>query len=162
MAGGEVAETNTSAEVNELAEYVLGDTLKAVADEFGYDSVVAYTVSTTEGANFLYVIAIENNQFSLHSQAGLFTDAKAAIQGYISANYGNYTLETYEGPLTEAEIAANAYIAGSYGFTTLAEVAAEVGAPVEFLEVYATDWDGWSDAVAVLHIGDYYIGWYWL
>ncbi|RJX24283.1 MAG: DUF5011 domain-containing protein [Acholeplasma sp.] len=159
---GEVLESTSDGSV--IAEYILGDTLANIAADEGFDSLVASIVVTESGKNVLYVISSENNQFSLFDQFGLATTADEAIQNYIFANYGNYNLTEALGPLTDAEIAANAYISGSYpALTTVALVAEEVGAPAEFVEVYATTWaEGWSDAVVVLHIGEYYVGWYWL
>jgi ABC-type oligopeptide transport system substrate-binding subunit len=155
---------DTSSDGAELAEYILGDTLANIAADEGFDALEAYIAVTESGKNYLFVVSIENNGYELYQQLGLATDAETAIQNYIFANYGNYNLTEAIGPLTEAELVADAYIAGSYpDFATIADVAAAVGAPAEYVEVYATTWaEGWSDAVVVLHIGDYYIGWYWL
>ncbi len=155
---------DTTSDGAELAEYILGDTLANIAAEEGFDELVAYIAVTESGKNYLFVASVENGAYELYQQLGLATDAETAIQNYIYANYGNYNLSEAIGPLSEAELVADAYIAGSYPtLLTIADVAALVGAPAAYTEVYATTWvEGWSDAVVVLHIGDYYIGWYWL
>ena len=150
---------------NELAAYVVGD-LAELATSLNVDSVEAHIAVTVSGKSFLFILTKDGTQYSLYQQLGLDTDASSAIQNYLYNNYGNYTLDLAVGPLTDAEVEANAYIAANYGYLTVAEVAADVDAPVEFTEVYATTIHGsgapWEDAVVVLHIGDYYIGWYWL
>jgi hypothetical protein len=143
-----------------LAEYVLGEPLADIETEEGFDALVAYTVVTAEGGNFLYVISELDGDFEMYTSAALFTTAEDAIKDH--SGYADYFVSA-TGPLTDAEVAANAYIAATFPtYTTVAEVAAGEGSPVDFTEVWAVDWDGWSDAYVVLHIGDYYIGWSWL
>ncbi len=153
---GEVLDTSSDGAV--LAGYVLGDDLDTIATDEGFDSLVAKIVVTESGANMLYVISLEGSSYSMYSQAALYTTADAAIE----ADSGYELVAPAVLLTTDALIAANAYIADSYGYLTLAEIAADTGAPAEFTEIYACDWDGWSDAYVVVHIGDYYIGWYWL
>jgi len=158
---GEVLESSTDG--TELAGYVLGDTLADLATEEGFDELIAKIVVTESEMNVLYVISKEGNDYKLYTQASLFTTAAEAIQD----DLGSYTLVAAVGPLTDAEVAANVYISGSYPtYTTVAIAAAAKGAPVEFAEIYATTVKGsgapWEDAYIVLHIGIYFIAWYWL
>jgi ABC-type oligopeptide transport system substrate-binding subunit len=160
---GEVRDT--VADGQELAEYVLGDSFENLAAALGVDELQAYIVVTDSGKNILFIIEKNGSQLSLNQQLGLDTTAESAIQNYIYANYGNHELVESVGPLTDAELVLNAYIDANYGYLTIAEVAADFGTPVEYTEVYATTWDPadpWEDAVVVLHIGEYYIGWAWL
>jgi hypothetical protein len=93
----------------------------------------------------------------MYQQLSLSTTPEGAIEAHSGYDLvGPAQLLT-----TDADVAANAYLAG-LGYSTLAEIAADTGAPAQFMQVYATDWDGWSDAYVVLHIGNYYIGWVWL
>ncbi|HBY65424.1 MAG TPA: hypothetical protein DEG42_03420 [Acholeplasmataceae bacterium] len=149
----------TSVDGAELASYVLGDTLEDLATEEGFDSLVAKIVVTESGLNVLYVISLEGTSYKMYDQASLFTTPDEAIE----ADSGYELVAPAVRLTTDAEVAANAYIAGSYPtLTTIAAIAAAKGSPVEFTEIYACDWDGWSDAYVVVHIGIYYIGWFWL
>jgi hypothetical protein len=154
---GEVLDSSSDGAV--LASYILGDTLEDLAVEEGFDSLVAKIVVTESGKNMLYVISKEGNDYKLYDQAALFTTPDEAIE----ADSGYELVAPAVKLTTDAEVAANAYIAGSYPtLTTIALIAAAKGSPAEFTEIYACDWDGWSDAYVVVHIGDYYIGWFWL
>jgi len=156
MAGEELA---SSSDGSALAQYVLGDTVENIKVDEGFDDLVAQIVVTGNGASFLYVLSVMDGQYEMYTQAALFDNAADAIKddsGYAS----RFVAAT--GPLTDAEVEANAYIADSYGYTSVAEAATDTGAPVDYAEVWAVGWDTWSDAYVVLHIGDYYIGWYWL
>ncbi len=153
---GEVLDNSSDGSV--LAGYVLGDTLEAIAADEGFDSLVAKIVVTESGSNMLYVISLEGSSYKMYDQAALFTTADEAIE----ADSGYELVAPAVLLTTDAEIAANPYIADSYGYSTLAEIATAKGSPLEFTEIYACDWDGWSDAYVVVHIGDYFIGWYWL
>lgn len=154
---GETLDTKTTVGAADLAEYILGDDLAGLAAAAGVDSMEAYIVTNGSGNNSLYVLSVDNRKFEMYSQVGLATTPEAAIE-----SHSGYELV---GPAvlldTDALVAANAYIAG-LGYTTIAEIAVDAEAPLEFTQVYATNWDGWSDAYVVLHIGDYYIGWLWL
>jgi ABC-type oligopeptide transport system substrate-binding subunit len=151
---------DSKADGADLAEYVLGDPLADIQEDEGFDALVAYTVVTAEGGNFLYVISEIDGDFEMYTSAALFTTAEDAIKDH--SGYADYFIDA-TGPLTDAEVAANAYIAATFPtYLTVADVAAGEGSPAEFTEVWAVDWDGWSDAYVVLHIGDYYIGWSWL
>jgi len=155
---GEVLDS--SSDGSDLSEYVLGDTLTNIATDEEFDSLIAKIVVTESGQSVLYVISVEGTEYKLYSQAALFTSAEDAIKDH--SGYAGYYLGS-TGPLTDAEVAANVYLTGlGNGFTTVAEYAADNGAPEAYTEIYAVDWNGWSDAYIVLHIGDYYIGWVWL
>ncbi|OHE40548.1 MAG: hypothetical protein A2Y16_01300 [Tenericutes bacterium GWF2_57_13] len=144
-----------------LAEYVLGDTLENIAEDEEFDSLEAFIIVTESGANFLFVVSQEGNDYKLYEQAALFTDALAAI-----ANHSGYNCTEAVLLATDAAVAANAYLAAlGTPITTIAAAAAKAGTPVEFTEVWATTWDDggvWEDAYVVLHIGDYYIAVLWL
>jgi len=157
MAGGTVASSSDGAE---LAQYILGDTVEQLAIDMGYDAVHAYIVVTDDGKSMLFVISEQDGGFELLEQHSLFTTAAEAIKSH--SGYPGYYLGS-TGPLDDAGVVANAYLTSlATGFTTVAEYAADTGAPAAFAELYAVDWDGWSDVYVVLHIGDYYVGWYWL
>jgi len=156
----------SAADGSVLAQYILGDTMENLAAAGGYDAIHADIVMTGDGGEVLFVVAESDGGFELYGdgQYALYYDGPTAIQAHNTANYG-YTLVAATGPLSDAEIEANAYIAGTYGFTTAAEVADALGLPAEYTEVWATTWNPsspWDDAYVVLHIGDYYIGYYWL
>ena len=153
---GEVLDSSSDGAV--LAGYILGDSLADIALEEEFDELVAKIVVTESGKNMLYVISKEGSQYKLYDQAALFTTPDEAIES--DSGYG--LIAPAVKLATDAEVAANAYIAASYGYLTIAEIATDAGSPLEFTEVYACDWDGWSDAYVVVHIGDYYIGWLWL
>jgi len=148
----------TSSDGAELAGYVLGDSLEDLAAEEGFDSLVAKIVVTESGSNMLYIISKEGLDYKMYDQAALYTTPDEAIE----ADSGYKLVAPAVLLTTDAEVAANAYIAGSYGYTTIAEIAAAKGSPAQFTEIYACDWNGWSDAYVVVHIGIYFIGWYWL
>jgi len=151
---------DSSSDGTTLAEYVLGDTLANIATEEGFDDLEAYIAVAESGNSFLFVVSVENNGYELYQQLSLATDATTAIKAH-----SGYPLGTNDGLLADdAAVAANAYLAG-LGYSTLAEIAADTGAPIAYMEVYAVTWNGsykGSDAYVVLHIGDYYIGWAWL
>ena len=152
--GGEVFES--SSDGSALALYVLGDTLEDLAADEGFDELIAKIVVTESGSSVLYVISVEGSSYELYTQAGLFLTAKDAIE----AHSGYPLVET--SLMTDADVVANAYLTGlGTGYTTVAEWAEDTGAPVEYAELWATNF-GWNDAYVVLHIGDYYIGWAWL
>ncbi len=155
---GEVIDSKTTTGAADLVQYILGDDLATLATDAQVDSMEAYIVTNGSGNNALYVIAVDNRKYELVELIGLATTPDAAIEA--DSGYGLVAPAVLLA--TDADVAANAYIADSYGFTTIAEAAEEGGAPLEFTEIYACDWDGWSDAYVVLHIGDYYVGWYWL
>jgi len=155
---GEVLDS--SSDGSALSEYVLGDTLANIAEDEAFDDLIAKIVVTESGKSVLYVMSVEGAEYKLYDQAALFTSAEDAIKDH--SGYADYYVGS-TGPLTDAEIAANAYIAATFpSYLTLADVAADQGSPADYTEVYAVDWNGWSDAYVVLHIGDYFIGWAWL
>lgn len=157
MAGGVVASSTDGAD---LAQYVLGETVEEMAVTLEVDAVFAYIVVTEDGKSMLFVVSEEDGGFELVGQYSLFTNAADAIKDH--SGYPGYFIDT-TGPMTDADVVANAYLTGlGTGFTTVAEYATDTGAPVEYAELWDTDWDGWSDVYVVLHIGEYYIGWYWL
>jgi ABC-type oligopeptide transport system substrate-binding subunit len=158
---GEFLDELTTEGATVFAEAILGDTLANVAADEGFDSIVAYIVTNTDLVTNLYVLSEVDGSYELYGTYGLATTPEAGIQQYINANYGAYGLIEAVLLGTDAEVAANAYISATYGFTTIDEVATHVGAPVQYVEVYATNF-GWDDAVVVLHIGDFYVGYYWL
>jgi hypothetical protein len=157
---GEVKSSTDSVQGTVLAEYIYGDTLAAMATDEGFDALEAYLTVTESGASFVYVVSVEGTTYKLYDQLALFTTADAAIKAH-----SGYASDFLDASLLvdDAAIAANAYIADTFPtYLTLADVAADQGIPVAYTEVYAVNWDGWSDAYVVLHIGDYYIGWAWL
>jgi len=157
MAGGVVASSTDGAD---LAQYILGSTVADYGVAHGYDAAYAYIVVTEEGASMLFVISEMDGGFELVAQHSLFTTADAAIIDH--SGYPDYFLSA-TGPMTDADVVANEYLTGlGTGYTTVAEWAADAGAPVEYTELWDVAWDGWSDAYVVLHIGDYYVGWLWL
>lgn len=154
---GETLDT-AAADSDGIAEYIIGD-LEDYAEDIEVEEVVAYVATTESGANYLVVIAREGSDYSVVAKYGLETDAESAIINH--SGYPDYYVGS-TGPLTDAEVAANAYIAENFDYTSVADVAADFGLPEAIVEVYAVDWDGWSDAYVVLHIGDFYIGYEWL
>ncbi len=157
MAGSTVASSTDGAD---LAQYILGMTVPELAIAEGYDEAYAYIVVTADGNNILFVVSELDGGFELVEQHSLYTDALTAIgqdSGYASR------LITVVGPMTDEDVMANDYLIDlATGFTTVAEYATDKGAPVAFAELWEANWDTWSDVYIVLHIGDYYIGWYWL
>jgi hypothetical protein len=144
----------------DLAQYILGDTVEQVALDGGYDAVHAKIVTTVDGINSLYVITEENGGFELMGEFGLSATADAAIISH--SGYPSYFIAA-TGPMTDADVVANAYLTSlGAGYTTVDEWLTDTGAPLAYGELWAVDWDGWSDVYVVLHIGDYYVGWYWL
>lgn len=157
MAGSTVASSTDGAD---LAQYILGSTVAEYSVANGYDAAYAYIVVTEDGGNMLFVISEIEGGFELVAQHSLFTDAESAIIDH--SGYASYFLSA-TGPMTDADVVANAYLSGmGTGYTTVAEWAADAGAPVAYTELWDVAWDGWSDAYVVLHIGDYYVGWLWL
>lgn len=160
---GDVRES--SSDGSELAGYVLGDTLENIATDEGFDSLEGFIVITESGKNVLFVVSKSGLDYKLYNQSALFTSAEDAIQNDLD-QYG-YTLNTAT-KLDEAGLVANAYISGSYPtYTTIAAVAAAQGTPAEYTEVWAINRSNSSgvagnDAYVLLHIGNYFIAWYWL
>ena len=157
MAGSTV---ESSSDGSDLYGYITGQTVEELVAAEGFDDAFAMVVVPAEGADLLFVVSEIEGGFELVDQFALATDAETAIgthSGYASR------LMTVVGPMTDAETVADAYLAGlGTGYTTVAEWADYAGAPAEFVEVWACNWDTWSDAYVVLHIGDYYIGYLWL
>jgi len=145
-----------------IAEYILGDTLENIINDEGFDELDAQVVVSASGTSYLYLISKEGSNYEMYTQLSLFTTPGAAIMDH--SGYADYYVGS-TGPLTDSEIAANAYLGtgeGGLGYSTIAEIATDAGSPLEYTEIYAVDWNGWSDGYVVLHIGDYYIGWLWL
>ena len=153
IAGSEIS---SSTDGSDLAQYVLGQTVEEMAIAEGFDAVYAKIIVTADDANILFVVSETDGGFELIAQHSLFTDAKSAIE-----SHSGYPLTGLE-LMTDADVAANEYLTGlGAGYTTIAEWAIDTGAPVEFTQLYATDF-GWDDAYVVLFIDGYYIGWAWL
>ncbi|MCF7929915.1 MAG: hypothetical protein K9L02_00190 [Acholeplasmataceae bacterium] len=147
----------TSRDGRSLAEIILGDTLENIALDEGFDDLNALIVQTESGKNYLMIVSFQNNLYRMYRQTQLYETADEAILGHSGYDLISPAVLL----ITDIEIAANAYINGE-DFSTRAEIAEYTDAPLEYAEIYATNWDGWSDAYVLLHIDDYYIGWYWL
>jgi hypothetical protein len=145
-----------------IAEYIVGD-LEDYADDLEVEEAVAYVVTTEEGSSYLLVLSREGTEYSVEERLALKTDADEAMDAGLDANGADFTI-TNPMLLDDAGVAANAYLSGDY--STVAEIAEDTGAPLAYTEVYSIDWSysggSGSDAVVLLHIGDYYIFWTWL
>lgn len=153
MAGSTVESTTDG---SDLYGYIAGQSVAELVAAEGFDAAYAMIVVPAEGADLLFVVSEIEGGFELVEQFALATDAKTAIESHSGYELVSTTI------LDDAGAAANAYLIGlGTTNTTVAEWAAYVGAPVEFAELWATDF-GWNDAYVVLHIGDYYVGYAWL
>lgn len=150
----------SSVDGSEIARYVLKDTLESIASENDFDNLISKIVTTESGASVLFIVSIKDSKYELYSQTKLFTNVEDAIK-----DHSGYSSEFVSamGPLSDAEIASNEYISDFFPeYNTLSDVASDQKSPLIYTEVWAIDWDKWSDAYVVLHIGDYYLGWIWL
>jgi hypothetical protein len=140
-------------------ETVEAAVLTGLATGFEYEEVLAKKVTTTLG-DTLYVIGKNGADYELIVQSSFLTVEDAI---FADSGYESYYLD-HQGPLTDAEIAANEYIATSYGYESIADVIEDlkIQYPAGAVQVYAVDWNGWSDAYVVAKIGNYYIALKWL
>jgi hypothetical protein len=154
MAGDTVASTSDG---SVLAQYLLGDTVENIATDEELDSLTAVVVVTDGGSESLYVISELDGDFELYTQSALFKDVETLLNSV-------YPVATVNGQLdTDAALAADAYLGGAYA--TLAELAADLSAPLEYMEAWDVTWGGsygGRDVYVLLHIGDYYLPWEWL
>ncbi len=157
MEGSTVVSSTDGAD---LAQYVLGMTVSEFAVIGGYDAAYANIVVTGDGGNILFIVSEIAGGFELVEHHLLFTEVADAIKSH--SGYPGYFLGA-TGPMTDQDVIDNSYLIElDNGFTTVADYATYTGAPVTFIELWAVDWDDWSDVYVVIHIGEYYIGWYWL
>lgn len=144
----------------ELVPILTGFTLAEIIENEGFDSVSTHIVTTISGSTILYVIGQTGPEFELYAYYNLYDNAEDAIISHSSAS--EYFVSS-NGPLSDYEISQNAYlIENNLNLLSLADVATEVESPLEYTEVYETEWTSWSDVYVVIHYGNYYIGWYWL
>ena len=175
------SELDATADGTALAETFEGATLAELATDVGADAVVAYTATTVDGKNFLFVLSETFGEYELLSQTSLITDPAAAIVAYLNEDYSNSTATAVL--LTDETIDDNAYIQGLYDtvdendvitddvvIDTIAELFAEEGVTDPYAEVYAVDWTlvaggtpyAGSDAFILLNINGYFVVLVWL
>ena len=182
-------ELDTTADGTALAEIFEDTTLAELATEQGFDSIVAYTATTTNGRNFLFLVAELFGEYELYSQTSLITDPAAAIVAYLNESYSNSTATAVL--LTDDTIDANTYIQELYDtiddngtpdddsddfvsddvvIDTIAELFAQEEVTDPNAEVYAVDWTlesggntyAGSDAFILLNINGYFVVLAWL
>ncbi len=166
---GQVYES--SADGTALAEIFEDQTLEALAEELGADSVVAFTVVAESGRNYLFILEETFGEYTLYSQQALITDAEAAIVAYLQS-YGYTNVSAEATLLDDAGVVANAYLAELYDTapTTVAEVFANEEVTDPNAELYAVTWQldsgtttyNGSDAFILLNINGYFVVVAWL
>ncbi len=155
-------ETETSVTTDDTTVYttISGMTLAEEAAEVLADALYAKKVAYTDGSGYIVVVAKVGDFYVVYDEYAYYADAETAIGEH--SGYGDLLI-SIAGPLTDAEVAANEYLDGAYA--TVAEAAADLGAPAANTELYAASWDPsdtWEDVYVVLNFDGMYIGWYWL
>jgi hypothetical protein len=156
MAGEEFAASEDGAE---LAQYVLGQTVEELADEEGFDSVIAKIVTTESGKAYLYVISVNGDDYEMVKQSALYTSLEAVLNSV-------YPVATINKQLTtDADVQADAYIQANYGYQTVAEMFEDNDAPAAYAQAWNVTWGptyNGTDVYILLQIGDYFLQWVWL
>ncbi len=143
-----------------VAEVLIGKALSDYALELEVDAVHAKIAKTSLFESTLYIITEKNGEYEYLEEFELFLTAEHAIKFH--SNAPNYFVDA-TGPLDDQGVLDNTYLSTlNNEFTTVAEYATDNFAPVEYAELWATNWDDLSDVYIVIHINEYYIGWYWL